>query len=260
MIPSTARQVFVATGRDRVPHIPHWPGATDTSLTVLHSSDFRAASGFTGHNVMLVGGGNSGSEIAHLLADYASSSRSRSETRPMFVRRETLGVSITQVGRPAKQVPQPILDPGAKALQRLQMGNLSKLGLGPPEMVLEDDLGHTQGPSVDAGFIDAVRSGSIAVVGEIDHFTDTEAVLTDGARLEPDTVIATTGYGPDSRPSYPRTTLDADRWPLATEPPYQAAPGLFFAGFAPATPTSFMPDFVEHLPTIAEAIAASASR
>lgn len=255
-----ACDVVVATGRNRRPFIPPWPGTDDTEIPIVHSSHFQAASDFRNQDVLVVGAGNSGTEIAHLLATEAASVTISVRTRPMFVRRETLGISITQIGRLAKHVPAPILDRGARAMQRIQFGDLSSVGLGPPERNLSHDLANEGGPTVDAGFIDSVKTGDIDVVAEIDHFTDNELVLADNTRLTPDTVIAATGYRTGLETLVPAELLDNDGWPLATKPPYQAEPGLYFAGFAPATLTAFMPDFAEHLPAIAQSIARTTPR
>ena len=65
--PVEARSVVVATGYTREPVIPAWPGLFEGRL--LHSSEYRNAHPFNGLPVLVVGAGNSGSDIAIDLAD-----------------------------------------------------------------------------------------------------------------------------------------------------------------------------------------------
>jgi putative flavoprotein involved in K+ transport len=46
----------------------------------------------------------------------------------------------------------------------------------------------------DVGLIDAVRKGSVEIVAAVESFEDGKVVLADGTRVEPDAVIAATGY------------------------------------------------------------------
>ena len=64
----SARHVVVATGHDRVPVIPDWHGAEHFGGRLMHSAEFRDAKELAGSRVLVVGTGNSGVEIATLLA------------------------------------------------------------------------------------------------------------------------------------------------------------------------------------------------
>jgi hypothetical protein len=60
--------VIVATGYTRAPVIPDWPGREGFGGRVLHSGEYRNAEPFRGLQVLVVGAGNSGSDIALDLA------------------------------------------------------------------------------------------------------------------------------------------------------------------------------------------------
>ena len=63
-----ARQVVVATGPFQVPFVPPMAAKLDASVTQLHSGDYRNPGTLPGGRALVVGGGNSGFQIAEELA------------------------------------------------------------------------------------------------------------------------------------------------------------------------------------------------
>jgi putative flavoprotein involved in K+ transport len=63
-----ARQVVVATGPFQVPFVPPQARGLDPSVTQLHSADYRNPQALPGGPALVVGGGNSGFQIAEELA------------------------------------------------------------------------------------------------------------------------------------------------------------------------------------------------
>jgi putative flavoprotein involved in K+ transport len=63
-----ARQVVVATGPFQVPFVPPQAAKLDPSVTQLHSADYRNPQALSDGRVLVVGGGNSGFQIAEELA------------------------------------------------------------------------------------------------------------------------------------------------------------------------------------------------
>src|SRR5919198_101169 len=64
-----ARRVVVATGFTGMPYLPAWPGLERFGGHVLHSIGYQDGSPFRGRNVLVIGFGNSGGEIAIDLCD-----------------------------------------------------------------------------------------------------------------------------------------------------------------------------------------------
>ena len=64
----TARQVIVATGPFQTPFVPPLAAGLDASVTQVHSSDYRTPESLPAGPVLVVGGGNSGFQIAAELA------------------------------------------------------------------------------------------------------------------------------------------------------------------------------------------------
>ncbi len=64
----SAHQVVVAIGNQHTARIPQWPGADGFTAELMHSSVYRNPRPYQGRNVLVVGAGSSGMEIAHDLA------------------------------------------------------------------------------------------------------------------------------------------------------------------------------------------------
>jgi putative flavoprotein involved in K+ transport len=66
--PMRCRYLVIATGWDAVPVLPAWPGRATFVPELIHSSEFRGARRYRGRDVLVVGAGNSGIDIAsHLV-------------------------------------------------------------------------------------------------------------------------------------------------------------------------------------------------
>ncbi len=63
------RAIILATGNYRTPSLPDWPGLKDFTGQLVHSGDFRNAWPFRDREVLVVGAGNSGADIAVQLAN-----------------------------------------------------------------------------------------------------------------------------------------------------------------------------------------------
>ena len=82
-----AREVVVATGPFQVPFIPPPAGKLDASVTQLHSADYRNPQALPDGPVLVVGGGNSGFQIAEELAATRTVDLSIATTYPMLAQR-----------------------------------------------------------------------------------------------------------------------------------------------------------------------------
>jgi putative flavoprotein involved in K+ transport len=82
-----ARQVVVATGPFQVPFVPPPAAKLDPSVTQLHSADYRNPQALPEGPVLVVGGGNSGFQIAEELAATRTVDLSIATTYPMLPQR-----------------------------------------------------------------------------------------------------------------------------------------------------------------------------
>jgi putative flavoprotein involved in K+ transport len=63
-----ARFVVVAIGYDHDPELPDWPGRDGFTGELIHSSAYKNPAPYVGRDVLVVGPGTTGSEIAALLS------------------------------------------------------------------------------------------------------------------------------------------------------------------------------------------------
>jgi putative flavoprotein involved in K+ transport len=82
-----ARQVVVATGPFQVPFVPPPAGKLDPAVTQVHSADYRNPQALPEGPVLVVGGGNSGFQIAEELAATRQVDLSIATTYPMLPQR-----------------------------------------------------------------------------------------------------------------------------------------------------------------------------
>lgn len=231
-----ARQVVVATGYNNVPKIPDWPGRDAFPGELLHSSRYRNPSPFVGKDVLVVGTGNSGAEIA---ADLAAGGtrivRLAVRTPPHVVPRQLGPIPTTLLSITQDFAPAWLVDPVNRALQRWFVGDLTAYGLPAPRQGLvaqfrEKDVV----PIIDVGLIEQLRAGRVRPVAAVEAFDGRRVLLADGGSLEPDVVIAATGYATGLEPIVgPLGILDAAGRPrMHGARSWSGAPGLRFIGLS----------------------------
>ncbi|WP_445394980.1 flavin-containing monooxygenase [Streptomyces sp. LE64] len=249
--------VVVATGYNHTPHLPDWPGATGFAGTLVHASRYRRPDPYAGQDVLVVGSGNTGAEIAVDLAEGgATRVRLAVRTVPHVLRRTTLGWPSQANAVVARRLPPFVVDPVAALMARLTLPDLSAHGLPRPGSGLLARAGQGALPIVDTGFVKAVRAGRIEVVAAVESFAGGEVVLADGERIAPESVIAATGYERGLAPLVGHLgVLAADGRPLVHgRRCAKDAPGLYFTGFT--NPISGMlRELARDAPRIAAAVA-----
>ena len=227
--------VIVATGYNGVPYLPEWPGREGYSGELVHSSAYMNPVPYRDRDVLVVGAGNSGAEIAHDLADEGERrSRLSVRTPPQIVRRATAGIPAQLLGMAIKHMPPHWVDPITKTQRRLSIPDLSARGLPRPEHGVRTSFIATgTTPILDVGIVDAVKHGRVEVVAAVESFDGPDVLLADGSRIAPDAVIAATGFraGLDELVGH-LDVLTPRGLPTKTdgEP---ALPGLWFVGFTP---------------------------
>jgi putative flavoprotein involved in K+ transport len=233
--PLRARYVVVATGYDAVPKLPELPGRDDYAGELIHASDFRSPEPYRGQEVLIVGAGNTGVDIAgHLIAAGARVSLAM-RTPPSIFPREWLGMPLQASAIVADRLPAKVGDVGGFLLQRLIFGDLARYGLPrAPEGFQTKFRRCLIGAAVDDGFVAALKSGRTRVVPQLERLEESAAVLVDGTRLQPDAIICATGYGRGLEPIAGHLgVLRADGIPIryGGAPEHPAAPRLYFCGF-----------------------------
>jgi cation diffusion facilitator CzcD-associated flavoprotein CzcO len=230
-----ARQIVVAIGNQHSAHIPTWPGVTEFSGEIVHSSAYRNPGAYQGRRVLVVGSGSSGMEIAHDLATGGADKVWLGIRNPPNILLRSLpgGLPGDLVSLPLYRLPVRIADAIGRKARIANLGDLSAFGLPiPDEGVFYRVKRHEQVPAlVDMDVIDAFKDGSIQVVATVESFDGDEVALVDGSRLQPHAVVLATGYRRALEPLVGHLgVLDATGKPLATGGRC-AADGLRFIGY-----------------------------
>jgi cation diffusion facilitator CzcD-associated flavoprotein CzcO len=230
----TGAAVVVATGYNHTPRVPDWPGRDSYTGTFLHACEYRSAAPHAGRDVLVVGVGNTGAEIAvDLVEGGAARVRLAVRTPPHLVRRSTAGWAAQYTAVLVRRLPVRLVDRLARPLARVSVPDLSARGLPRPDTGLYSRVRQGAVPAHRVDLIDAVRRGRVEVVAAVEGFEGGKVVLADGDRVAPDTVIAATGYERGLTGLVGHLgVLDARGRPVvrgARTP--KDAPGLYFTGF-----------------------------
>jgi putative flavoprotein involved in K+ transport len=230
----TALQVVVATGYNHTPHIPDWPGQDRFAGELIHAGVYRNGRPYSERDVLVIGAGNTGAEIAVDLVEHgARRVRLAFRTPPHILRRELGGVPAQVTGILMRRLPARLADELAEPVRRRTIPDLADRGLPDPGKGVYTRAKRGEIPILDVGLIDAIREGSVEPVPEVTGFEGSSVLLAGGRWIEPEAVIAATGYKRGLEPLVGHLALlDARGGPRVhgnqTAP---HAPGLRFLGY-----------------------------
>jgi putative flavoprotein involved in K+ transport len=204
-----SRNVVVATGALRIPKLPPFAAELDRRVVQLHSADYRNLSQLQDGDVLVVGVGNSGAEIAYELA----------ETNRCLLAGASKGEFPVQHG---------------SRRSRVMFRAIRFVG----HYVLRTDtrIGRKLGPKVAAKGPPLIRrrksdlaAAGIERVARVTGVQDGLPLLEDGRVLDVANVIWCTGFRTDfSWIDLP--AFDHDGRPLHERGVVESVPGLYFAG------------------------------
>lgn len=203
-----AQNVVVATGFDRVPRVPSFAADVRPDVVQLDASSYRGPEQVGPGDVLVVGAGNSGADIALELA----------ATHRTFLS-----------GRHPGQIPWRIEQPLARPLNRLAFWAFSHvLTTSTPigRRARADVLAHS-GPLIRVKSKDLAAAG-VQRVPRTSGVRDGLPVLEDGRAPDVSTIVWCTGFDPD------HTWIEAPVFDSHGAPEHDrgvtAEPGLYFLG------------------------------
>jgi thioredoxin reductase len=225
------RAVLVANGHHWDPRWPEpaFPGADDFEGEQVHAHHYREPDILRGKRVLVLGLGNSATDIA------VESSRIADKTF-LAVRRGAYVLPKYMNGKPIDEVSTPLISRLPLSVQRffamrgleIAAGDMTSYGLPQPDHKLFE--AH---PTVSSELLPRLGHGDITVKPNIDRFAGGRAIrFVDGSEEEIDLVVYCTGYkitfpffdpkvfaAPDNRLLLYRRVVSVER------------PGLYFIGF-----------------------------
>ena len=155
-------------------------------------------------------------------------------TPPQIVRRATAGIPAQLIGIAIRHLPPDWVDPISKTQRKLSIPDLARYGLPRPvDGIRSAFIATGTTPILDVGIVGAVRRQTVEIVAAVESFDGADVMLADGSRIDPDAVIAATGFraGLDDLVGH-LGVLGRRGLPTHTdgEP---VLPGLWFVGFTP---------------------------
>ncbi len=228
-----ADHVVVATGYARAGRIPAWPGRERFGGTLQHAADYRNPAPFRDREVLVVGAGCSGMEIAYDVATGgARRVRLAVRTPPNILVRSPVGPAFA---RALAKLPPRRADAVARFVRHKELGDLSAYGLPVPEEGVFSRLRRLSvAPAiVDHEWIDAIKDGRVEVVAGVEALDESGVLLADGTRIEPDAVVAATGYSCDLESLVGHLDVLDGRGVPRVHGGEAVVPGLRFVGYYP---------------------------
>lgn len=217
--------VLVCNGHHWRPKMPDFPGKFNGEM--FHSRNYRSPDDFKGKNVLILGVGNSGVDIACDVASVATNTFLASRRGAHVIPRHLLG-------RPTDQWTTPFFSRFPFSVQChlfslvvwLSRGRQSSYGMPvPPTPILAEH------PTLSTELLSLIRAGKVKPKAVVERFNGAEVIFVDGSREKVDVLIYATGY----RISFPfldenLVSVAENRVGLYGKVVHPDHPGLYFIG------------------------------
>jgi indole-3-pyruvate monooxygenase len=188
-----AHTLVSATGVFANPDEVRFPGQETYAGRIEHGSAYINPSSYAGKQVLIVGSGNTGAEIAIDLAEQGIDTSVSIRAGANVVPRELLGLPIQRWAHVIAALPAPVTRPIAAMMLRNSARRQQKAGVPRPT---ESIIGRPGVPVIGLDFLRLAKSGAIKIRPGIQSFKPDTVVFADGREAFYDIVIFATGYRP----------------------------------------------------------------
>ena len=184
--------VVIASGHNHVPRWPEIPGSF--AGTRLHAADYKSPTlpvAIAGRRVLVIGGGNSGCDIAVECGRHAARTVHSTRRGYYVVPREVFGRPADLRGERLLKMAAPLWLRrliGARMIDRT-IGLPWRHGLPRPDHRLFESH-----PVINSDLLAMIDAGRIHPAGDVAAFDGSDVVFRDGRREPFDVVICATGY------------------------------------------------------------------
>ncbi|HEU4565566.1 MAG TPA: NAD(P)-binding domain-containing protein [Gemmatimonadaceae bacterium] len=194
--------VVLGVGHNWDARLPAYPGCFDGEA--YHSFHYRSPREFQGKRVLVVGGGNSGCDIACDAATHADRAFISMRRGYRFLPKHIFGQPVDVFFRGGPHPPAWLAQPLLAALLRLTVGDVARYGLQPPDhKVLESH------PIVNSQLLHHLAHGDITPKRDVAELRGRRVRFVDGSEEEVDLIVWATGYRA-SIPCLDPAALDGD--------------------------------------------------
>lgn len=187
-------RLAIASGHNWDPAFPRWSGRVgDTPFggVEIHSGEYKTPGFLTGKRVLVVGGGNSGCDIAVEASQHAAVTRISLRRGYHFLPKFYRGLPIDQVGENLLRLRMPIWLRRRLAglIGYVMLGSRAGTGLPKPDHRLFETH-----PIINSQLVYQLRHGDLEVRPDVQRLTERGACFVDGREEAFDVVIHATGY------------------------------------------------------------------
>jgi cation diffusion facilitator CzcD-associated flavoprotein CzcO len=179
--------VVLAVGHNWDPLVPSYPG--HFAGTAFHARSYWTPHSLRGQRVLIVGGGNSGCDIACDAARTARRTVLSLRRGYHFLPKHVFGQPTDEFFRKGPHLPMWLAQPALAALLRLLVGDLRRYGLPRPDhRVLETH------PIVNTQLLHHLSHGDVVARPDVAEFCGRTVRFADGSEEEVDVIVYATGY------------------------------------------------------------------
>ena len=254
----SAPNLVIACGYSRQPYKPKWNGIESFPGKIIHSSEYKNGAEFKGKNVLVVGFGNSGGEIAIDLHEHGAKSNISIRNPVNVIPKEIFGIPFLNFAIPQNALPAWLADAINAPIVKLLIGDITKYGLkklpyGPVAQTRKDG----QIPLIDIGTMKLIREGHVTVYPGVKEVSENRIKFEDGREPEFDVIIYATGYRPrvDEFLQNAESAIDREGTPVQTGTE-SSLQGLYFCGYY-VSPTGMLREIGMEARRIAKEISAT---
>jgi len=184
--------VLVANGHHWDPRWPEpsFPGSEDFPGEQLHAHYYRTPEVLAGRTVVVLGIGNSATDIAVEASRHADRTYLAMRRGAWILPKYLFGMPTDHLtDSPLARGPLRVQKLGMRTMLRIAVGKMTDYGLPAPDHdVLEAH------PTVSDDLLSRLGHGDITVKPTIDHFEGSTVVFADGSQVDADVVVYCTGY------------------------------------------------------------------
>ncbi|XP_051220593.1 probable indole-3-pyruvate monooxygenase YUCCA10 [Lolium perenne] len=187
----TAKFLVVASGENSAANIPMIPGLEGFPGVAIHSSSYKSGTQYSGKNVLVIGCGNSGMEIAYDLASHGANTSIVIRSPIHVMTKELIRSGMTLV----QYLPLKVVDSLLVMMAKFIFGDLSRHGITRPKigpLLLKSETGRSA--VIDVGTAGLIKKGVIKVLGGITKISGKTVEFQGGNESSFDAIVFSTGY------------------------------------------------------------------
>lgn len=190
--------LVVANGHHNTPSYPEYAKRDTFDGDAIHSMHYRTRHAYKDKRVLVVGVGNSGSQVAVDVSHDASMTYVALRRGVYILPHYLLGMRVDKAMGPLnawwvkKMMPYPLHGVMMTAIYKLVVAKHKQMGMPRPDHWMLSCL-----PTMSENFGNRIGDGKLKIVGDIDRIDGKLVTFKDGSELEVDSIIYSTGFKTD---------------------------------------------------------------